>query len=132
MDRRCGNIRPEGAVLTVTHSTVSGHTSDENATGIWNFRGTVRVANRLVADGCFAQHRELTSNGYNIESTGDTCGFDLSTDLFNVSAEDLRLGELEDNGGPTKTHALGAGSVAMDVIAEAECVDSGGEPLTTD
>jgi hypothetical protein len=113
MDGRCGNIRPEGAVLTVTHSTVSGHTSDENATGIWNFRGTVRVANRLVADGCFAQHRELTSNAYNIESTGDTCGFDQSTDLFNVSAEDLRLGELEDNGGHRSSDHVrcrGAGS----------------------
>jgi hypothetical protein len=42
------------------------------------------------------------------------------------------LGPLQDNGGPTMTHALGAGSVAIDVIPGAECLDAEGEPLTTD
>jgi hypothetical protein len=30
------------------------------------------------------------------------------------------------------THALGAGSVAIDQIPEADCVDADGQPLTTD
>jgi hypothetical protein len=76
--------------------------------------------------------RGVTSNGYNIESPGNTCGFDQLTDLVNVTTEQLALGPLQDNGGPTETHALGAGSVAIDAIPEADCVDADGEALTTD
>ena len=72
------------------------------------------------------------SGGNNVESPGNTCGFDHGTDLVDVTAEELNLGELADNGGPTMTHALGADSVAIDVIPQAECVDADGEPLTTD
>jgi hypothetical protein len=42
------------------------------------------------------------------------------------------LGPLQDNGGPTMTHALGAGSVAIDVIPADICEvteDQRGEPL---
>jgi hypothetical protein len=74
----------------------------------------------------------ITSGGGNIESPGDTCGFDQPTDLVNVTAEQLKLGPLADNGGPTMTHALLPGSVAIDRIAPAMCVDADGEPLTTD
>jgi hypothetical protein len=72
------------------------------------------------------------SGGGNLESPGDTCGFNQPTDAVNISADDLKLGPLADNGGPTMTHALGAGSVAIDVIPEADCVDADGEPLMTD
>jgi hypothetical protein len=75
----------------------------------------------------------LTSSGHNIESPGDTCGFDTDKgDLFDVTAEQLNLGPLHDNGGPTETHALLPGSAAIDQIPEADCVDGDGEPLTTD
>jgi len=67
-----------------------------------------------------------------VESPGDTCGFDRPTDQVNVGADDLKLGPLQENGGPTETHALGDGSVAIDVIPEAECLDADGDPLTTD
>jgi hypothetical protein len=71
------------------------------------------------------------SGGGTIESPGNTCGFVQPTDLVNVSAEDLKLGPLQDNGGPTWTHALGAGSVAIDQIPEEDCTlttDQRGEP----
>jgi hypothetical protein len=87
------------------------------------------VTNSVVDGDC---EGPPTSNGYNIESPGDTCGFDQPTDQINVSAEDLKLGELADNGGPTMTHALGEGSVAIDVIPAEDCVDADGAPLTTD
>jgi hypothetical protein len=74
----------------------------------------------------------FTSLGYNIESAGDTCGFDHETDQVNVSADDLKLGPLQDNGGATETHALGEGSVAIDWIPAEDCVDADGAPLTTD
>jgi len=52
-----------------------------------------------------------------------------------MSAEELNLGELADNGGPTMTHALltePTVSVAIDQIPEAECLDADGAALTTD
>lgn len=44
----------------------------------------------------------------------------------------MKLGPLQDNGGPTETHALGGGSVAINVIPEADCLDSEGESLVAD
>jgi hypothetical protein len=69
-----------------------------------------------------------TSNGYNIESPSDTCGFDQEGDL---SVLDLMLGPLQDNGEPTQTHALLPGSPAIDRIPVADCQvteDQRGEP----
>jgi hypothetical protein len=87
----------------------------------------------LVDGDCeFGPDYVTESNGGNIESPGDTCGFDQPTDQVDVSGDDLKLGPLQDNGGPTETHALGADSVAIDQIPADECVDADGEPLTTD
>jgi len=54
------------------------------------------------------------SGGGNVESPGDTCLFNHQTDQVNVSALDLGLDVLADNGGATKTHALLPGSAAID------------------
>jgi hypothetical protein len=54
------------------------------------------------------------SGGGNVESPGDTCLFNDPTDQVNVSALDLDLDVLADNGGATKTHALLPGSAAID------------------
>ena len=63
-----------------------------------------------------------TSLGYNIESPGDTCGFDPDgTDQVDVTEGQLNLGPLQDNRGPTMTHALLPGSVAIDVIPADMC-----------
>lgn len=62
-----------------------------------------------------------SSEGFNIESPSDTCGFDQITDQVSVSVENLNLGPLQDNGGPTMTHALVPVSVAIDVIPEETC-----------
>jgi hypothetical protein len=118
-----------GGAIALVNSTVTGN--GDGALwlfGVWepepSFVGTI------LDGGC---RRAWSSNGYNIESPGNTCGFDPDgTDLVNVSADDLQLGPLADNGGPTETHALGEGSVAIDQIPEVECVGADGEPLTTD
>ena len=56
----------------------------------------------------------MTSNGGNVESEGDTCQFTHATDQVNVTAAELALEPLQNNGGPTDTHALLEGSVAID------------------
>jgi hypothetical protein len=110
--------------MTLTNCTVSG-----NARG--GIDGdTVTLARTIVDGDCTTD--VIVSNGYNIESPGNTCGFDPDgTDQVDVSAEQLSLGELADNGGPTMTHALGVDSVALDRIPEVDCeveTDQRGEP----
>jgi hypothetical protein len=118
-----------GAVAVVTNSTVSGNDPD-----IGN-GGTLTVANSLIDGTCRVDGGAITSNGYNIESPGDTCGFDQTGDQVSVTAEQLNLGSLADNGGPTMTHALLTEpivSVAIDVIPGDDCVDAEGELLAAD
>jgi hypothetical protein len=131
------------AELTITNSTISGNTGG----AISNTSGTVMLRNATVSGGISsgsggAEASSIvtaatlvdgecttvaggmvtwTSNGYNIESPGNTCGFDQGTDQANVSADDLKLGPLQGNGGPTQTHALLPGSVAIDRIPEGDC-----------
>jgi hypothetical protein len=57
-----------------------------------------------------AQGGVTTSMGYNLDSE-NSCGFNQPTDLVNTNP---RLGPLQDNGGPTFTHALLLGSPAVD------------------
>jgi hypothetical protein len=91
--------------VTLTNSTVSGNTGG----GFDNDEGTLTVANSLVDGDC--ENAPVTSNGYNLESPGNTCGFDQTGDQ--ASVPDPMLGPLQNNGGPTKTHALKEGSPAL-------------------
>jgi hypothetical protein len=91
-----GGLEPEGASLMISGTVISGFCDDEVLP-------------------------TLQSNGYNIESPGNTCGFDQVGDQASVSAVQLDLGPLADNGGLTETHALLPGSVAINQIPEAAC-----------
>jgi hypothetical protein len=128
-----GGIANNTGTVTLTNSTVSGNTADEAAGGIFNL-GPLTLTNSLVDGDCelgIGPSASISSDGYTIESPGDTCGFDQPTDQVNVSADDLKLGPLADNGRPTETHALGAGSVAIDHIPAVDCgvtTDQRGEP----
>jgi len=117
-----------GSSLTVINSTLRGE--------LYFVKGCseLLLTNSIVSgpagcDGCVSF---ITSNGYNIESPGDTCGFDEGKgDKFNVSADDLKLGPLQDNGGPTMTHKPGPGSAAIDHIPGDACdltEDQRGQP----
>ena len=142
-------------MLTITNSTISGNTGD----AIRNRSGTVMLRNATVSggvssggsgevsstvtaatliDGTCTREGDATwtSLGYNIESPGNTCGFDQTGDQAGVTPEELNLGELADNGGPTMTHkpgdgGLGDGSEAIDKIPTVDCevtTDQRGEP----
>jgi hypothetical protein len=120
-----GLYNPDGT-LTVTNTTVSGNAG---GFGIRNGpEGTLTVANSLIDGDCDGI---VTSNRHNIESPGDTCGFDQTGDLVNITEGQLDLGELANNGGATETHALGADSDAIDHIPAVDCgvtTDQRGEP----
>jgi hypothetical protein len=127
-----------GGTLTLTHSTAWGNTADSGDAIAVGRSSYTEIANTLIDGDCGAYPPgtpDITSNGYNIESPGDTCGFDDPTDQVNVTAEQLNLGPLQDNGGGTQTHALGAGSVAIDHIPAVDCgvdEDQRGEPRPGD
>jgi predicted outer membrane repeat protein len=117
--------------LTLINSTVSGNSAPQGS-ALWSEGIIFPTLSNSIVDGDCAGLTGFISNGYNIESPGDSCDLNPTTDRVNVSAGDLSLGPLADNGGPTETRALLSGSVAIDAIPEAACVDSDGEPLTTD
>ena len=126
-----------GGPLTIINSTVSDNIADQRGSAITTFGGTLIWGNTLIDGDCSLdppeeRPGERVSLGHNIESPGNTCGFDPDgSDQVSVSADDLKLGELADNGGPTMTHALGEGSVAIDVIPADDCeveTDQRGEP----
>ncbi|MCB9077787.1 MAG: right-handed parallel beta-helix repeat-containing protein [Anaerolineaceae bacterium] len=73
----------------------------------------------------------LISAGYNLiqNSTGCVISGDLTTTIIGVSPN---LGPLQNNGGATLTHALLAGSPAIDAGNPAGCTDHNGLPLITD
>ena len=126
-----GALSVSFGTLTLVNSTVSGNTASDEGGGIFNCgQAEATLINSLIDGDCgFYLDGVITSNGYNIESPGDTCGFDQTGDQ--VGVPDPMLGPLQDNSGPTMTHAL-EGTVGVDVIPEAECVDAEGARLTTD
>ena len=65
--------------------------------------------------------RHFGADGGNLESPADTCRLIHPTDQFGVSPAALNLGPIQDNGGATLTHALLAGSVAVDAGNGAQC-----------
>jgi len=106
-----GGISNEGT-LTMTNCTLSGNVSDEqqgSAVAAVASR-TIMLSSTLIDGDC---QGPLTSNGYNIESPGNTCGFDQQGDQSGVSAVLLDLQPLADNGGPTQTHAITTDSAAF-------------------
>lgn len=124
-----GGIYDVGSTtITLTNCTLSANTGSYGS-GINNL-GTLTLRNTLVDNDC-ADGSASVSVGGNIESPGDTCGFDQLTDQVNVTEGQLNIGPLSDNGGATMTHALLPGSVAIDVIPEGECTvdtDQRGQP----
>ena len=81
---------------TVTSSTLSG-----NGVGIRNLRGTTTVSNSIVSGNTADDASGITDGG------------------FNLIGVDAKLGPLKDNGGPTFTFALLAGSPAIDMGSNA-------------
>lgn len=126
----------DGSVtMTVTNSTVSGNTgggaggldvtgngtttiiqstfSNTSSTASELFTtGAVNVRNTILSGTCASSGGTIVSQDYNLSSDG-SCGLNQLHDLPNTSAG---IGALANNGGPTKTHALLAGSAAIDWI----------------
>ncbi|MBI4498413.1 MAG: hypothetical protein HY689_10985, partial [Chloroflexi bacterium] len=151
-----GGIYNNDGTATVSNSTISGNVAVSYGGGIKNDRPITVVNSTLYANsaaqgaGIISDHLRasaafsgtivagsiggpncsgtITSNGYNLSSDA-TCSLAGAGDLENT---DPLLGPLQDNGGPTQTHALLVGSPAIDAVPTANCTDADGNPLTVD
>jgi hypothetical protein len=88
------------------------------------------VANNTTGEGPGNCVGETVTNGGNNLDSGDTCGFGTAND--SLSNTDPELGPLKDNGGPTETQAISAGSPANNRGNNAFAVDPEGHPLQFD
>lgn len=112
----------------ISNSTFSGNSASDIG-GIFNTYNTVNIKNSIVANStggnCYkTPAATFNASGVNFDTDGTCPGFTQKT-----SAE-LNLGPLANNGGPTQTHALLAGSVAIDAVTD--CTDLAGNSVTQD
>lgn len=117
-----GGISNSGTLSLVSCTVTANDSSFNNLVGgISNSAGTTTLRNTIVAGNQGVDEPNLRgsfiSAGYNI--IGEF-GVNLplitptTGDQFDVSDAAVLLGPLANNGGPTSTHALGAGSLAID------------------
>ncbi len=140
-----GGISSDGKVVTITNGTISGNSANKDGGGIWNGStltlinstingnssntsgggifshplGTVTITNTIVGSNptggdCTGS---ITSGSHNIDSDG-TC---VTDGVNNDITADPLLDPLQNNGGPTLTHALLPGSPAIDAGHDAVC-----------
>jgi predicted outer membrane repeat protein len=100
---------------TVENSTISGNSAGTSAGGIYN-NSSLIVRNTILNAGAsgeniFNDGGTVTSLGYNLSS--DDGGGYLTGPGDQINTDPL-LGPLQNNGGPTLTHALLPGSPAID------------------
>ena len=98
--------------MTLTNVTFSSNVNDN----LNNLVGAIWLKNTLMADGSCARN-PVISLGNNLDS-GSTCGLNATGDLTNTNP---LLGPLQDNGGPTPTHALLPGSPAINAGTNRGC-----------
>jgi hypothetical protein len=100
--------------FTVSGGNASGSDMDGFGGGMYNYESSPNVKNTIFAGNTPKDCAKdpLISGGYNLDCDG-SCLLTHPPDLPNTNP---LLGPLQDNGGPTKTHALFPGSPAIDAI----------------
>jgi hypothetical protein len=135
-------VKSEGTLVvvnsTITNNSTSGITPNRGQ-GLGCGGPVCTIRNTIIAGNGAAPRSDtegfITSLGYNIiGKTTDNLGNPITVitattgDQFDVGAAAVALDSLADNGGPTPTHALGAGSIAIDAgESSGASVDQRGE-----
>jgi CSLREA domain-containing protein len=133
-DRAGALLYEENSLVQLINVTISNNASGQvaavfgdNCSGSCP-RGELRVQNTIIANNTGAASancatgggNNLIDLGNNLEFPGTACGFALASD---VRANPL-LAALANNGGPTQTHGLTAGSPAIDAGKDTVCAAS--------
>jgi hypothetical protein len=126
-----GGLRGEAsATLTILNSTIAGNSSADAGGGISSnasntFRNTIVAKNSAAGFGQDCALGAAPSSDHSIDSSDPGCTFSAgSANLTGVPAAMLALGNLANNGGPTQTRSLAAGSVAIGTGDNATCAAS--------
>jgi len=149
-----GGIRTSSAgsntgTLLLRNVTLTNNTADYDGNGtgegggLYRGGGVVLLQNTLVADNfdnsAGTKHPDcsgtLVSQGYNLVGNNSGCNLPPTTgDLIGIQSNpiDPLLGPLQNNGGPTLTHALHPGSPAIDSGSPATPGTGGGACEATD
>jgi len=110
--------------LAIFNSTLSGNSATYNGGSIYNRLAELDISDTILTAGASGENifnlsATVISWGYNLSN--DAAGGDATTGpggLLNATGDqrntDPLLGPLQDNGGPTFTHALLVGSPAID------------------
>jgi hypothetical protein len=110
--------------VTLTNNTLMNNYALSNALNLYNdplATGVLRVHNSIIMGNdsirlnCIGA---ITDGGHNIDQ-GSSCGFDTTNGSLNDT--DAELGPLADNDGLSRTHALLAGSPAINGADRALC-----------
>jgi CSLREA domain-containing protein len=130
-----GGLQNVTGTVTITSSTFSGNSSTgslgfSGGGGIGN-SGTVKIKNSIVADnsGGNCALSAVTSSGINLATDGSCSGF---LQVPSTGAGGLNLRPLANNGGPTQTHALASGSVAIDAVTDCTDLQLPPQPVNSD
>jgi len=117
-NRDGGGISTGGssATLTITNSTVSGNRANQDGGGIHNGNsGTLEIGNTILNAG--ASGANIFNNGGNLSSLGYNLSSDNGGGFLTATGDQINtnplLGPLQNNGGPTFTHALLTDSPAL-------------------
>jgi len=125
-------------VVNISNSTISQNGGSNSGGGVANaVGGTVQLFNSTVTgntslsgsgvsnSGLASLYNTIVAGNTNGDLSGDFVGMnnligdvDVPTGLSGSIIGNARLGQLQDNGGPTVTHALLAGSHAIDAGAD--------------
>lgn len=110
-----GELSIEGSTITANHSD-NDNGSGGTGGGIFNDAGAFPLHNSIVAGNFRGSSNSISDDisgnvAANYSFIGDTTGVSI-TGANNLSGDPL-LGPLANNGGPTQTHALLAGSTAI-------------------
>ena len=134
-----GGIANINGTLTVTNSTVTNNSAIESGGGVHNASAMI-LRNSLVAANTAPLAPDVwdefgtAAGSYNLIGDGELSHFAdrVNGNLVGTAGApiDPLLGPLADNGGPTWTHALLAGSPAIDHIPAG--VSGCGDPIGTD
>ncbi|MCH2210576.1 MAG: Ig-like domain-containing protein, partial [Fuerstiella sp.] len=144
-----GGLKLTYGNITISNTTISGNKADFRAGGIYNTFGTLVINNSIVAGNTrsggaydFRGDGPTTTGSFNLFGTGGIFGLIDGTDgnivgvnWKTVLENDGTNPTLADNGGPTQTIALLAGSPAINEGSNDLATDDGtvsGTPLVND
>lgn len=124
------------ATLIVSNSTLAGNKAALSGGNLASGGGSAALKSTILANairgGNCDGNSSLTSKGYNLSDDGACARFLAQPTDQNSAPAGLSSSGLKNNGGPTQTIALSAGSKAIDAIPASQCTDASGARITVD